>query len=78
MRTCLYRKKLKEAELPVNQIIYRRAAYCIQAWWSGLKLRKRAIALANIRNHIAKITTPDLYLEQTVYQNINAVISQAH
>lgn len=34
--------------------------------------------MANIKKHIQKITSNDLYLEQTVYQNINAVIGQAH
>ena len=59
----MYRKKLREEELLVNKIISKRAAFCIQSWWSGLKLRKRAVALANIRQHVAKIQSNDLYLE---------------
>lgn len=62
----------------MNKIITERAAFCIQSWWSCLKLKKRAVALTNIRNHVAKIQSNELYLEQTIYQNINHVISGAH
>jgi hypothetical protein len=74
----MYRKKLQDDDLAVNKIVQKRAAYCIQSWWSGLKLRKRLIALANIKKHIEKINSNEIYLEQTVYQNINSVIGQAH
>ena len=64
--------------MAVTKIVQKRAAYCIQNWWSSLKLRKRMIALANIKQHIQKINSNEIYLEQIVYQNINSVISEAH
>jgi len=36
------------------------------------------IALTNIKHHVQKINSNEIYLEQTVYQNINSVISEAH
>lgn len=63
VRACLYRNKVPNDQLPVNQIIQKRAAYCIQAWWHGLKLRKRLASLANIQHHLAKINSCDLYLD---------------
>jgi len=59
----LFRKFQRDEQLPVNQIISKRAAYCVQAWWSSLKIKKRLTSLANIRAHVAKINSPDLYLE---------------
>jgi hypothetical protein len=44
-----------------------RAAYCIQSWWSNMKLRKRLKAMSNIRQHALEINTPDIYIEQTLY-----------
>ena len=78
VRRSLFRKRLKDEQLLVSRIIQKRAAFCIQSWWSSLKLRKRAVALANIKKHLAKIQSNELYLEQTIYQNINAVIAAAH
>lgn len=59
-------------------IIQRRAAYCIQEWWSNLKLKKRLSALANISRHAKQISSKTLYLEQTIYNNINTVVKNAH
>jgi hypothetical protein len=36
------------------------------------------VALANIKRHIQKINSNEIYLDQTVYQNINSVIGEAH
>ena len=76
VRMCMHRKKAKEQT--IQQIIFRRSAYCIQGWWRNLKLKKRLESLARIKQHISKINSPTIYLEQTVYQNINSIISQAH
>ena len=56
----------------------RRAAYCIQEWWSNLKFKKRLQALSKIAKHVALINSNEIYLEQTIYCNINAVVSQSH
>jgi hypothetical protein len=28
-------------QLPIDRLIQKRAAYCLQGWWSNLKLKKR-------------------------------------
>lgn len=76
IRATLFRKHLRQ--LPVELVIQRRAAFCIQEWWSNLKLKKRMQALANINKHVKRINAPDIYIEQTIYQNINKVVSEAH
>lgn len=63
VRLALFKKRQREEDLLVNKIITERAAFCIQSWWSCLKLKKRAVALTNIRNHVAKIQSNELYLE---------------
>lgn len=35
-------------------------------------------AMANIHAHVRRIHSQDLYIEQTIYQNINKVVSEAH
>ena len=45
LRMCLHRKKQAEADLPANQIIKARATFCLQYWWSCLKLKKRLNSL---------------------------------
>jgi len=60
VRTCLYRKSLRDDDLAVTKIVQKRAAYCIQSWWSSLKLRKRMIALTNIKKHIEKINSNEI------------------
>lgn len=69
---------MKSEDLTVNKIIRRRAAYCIQSWYSSLKLKKRLQALANIKRHVMKITSHEVYLEQSIYENINSVVNQSH
>ena len=71
-----FRKSLEK--LPIHLIIRRRAAYCIQEWWSNLKFKKRLQALLKIAKHVNLINSNEIYLEQTIYCNINAVVSQSH
>jgi hypothetical protein len=35
-------------------------------------------ALANIKLHVSQINSPEIYMEQTIYKHINAVVSSAH
>jgi hypothetical protein len=42
-----------------------------------LCLKKRVQALAYIKRHINQIKSPDIYLEQTIYNNIKDVVSTA-
>ena len=58
-------------------IIQRRAAYRIQEWWRNLRFKKRVVALTKIRQHAMAITSPTIYIEQTLYNNINEVITGA-
>lgn len=58
-------------------IIQRRAAYRIQDWWRNLKFKKRVMALAKIRQHAMLIKSPTIYIEQTLYNSINDVITGA-
>ena len=58
-----YKFRQSLAKLPIYLIIERRAAFCIQSWWSNLKLRKRMAALSKIRKHVLMINSKDIYLE---------------
>jgi hypothetical protein len=51
IRARLFRNKLTTK--PVDLIIRKRAALCIQEWWRNLCLRKRVTALMNIKRHIS-------------------------
>jgi hypothetical protein len=53
-RAFLFRKSFENdrSKLPIYKIIKRRAALCVQSWWSNMKLKKRMLALSNIRDHI--------------------------
>ena len=42
-----------------------------------MKLRKRLKAMSNIRKHALEINTPDIYIEQTLYQQIEQVVGTA-
>jgi hypothetical protein len=35
-------------------------------------------ALSNIRQHIEKINSPSLYIEQSIYQNLNEIAAKIH
>ena len=74
---CQKRRQPEDRNI-VKMIIKKRTALCLQTWWSGLKVRKRLIALQNIRSHLLKINSNTLYLEQTIYQNINYVVQEAN
>ena len=43
-----------------------------------MKLRKRMIALQNIKRHIDKIKSPEIFIEQTLYNNLNELASRVH
>jgi hypothetical protein len=64
-------------QLPIYEIIQKRAAYSIQTWWSNIKLQKRIKAFTSIRAHAMQIDSPELYIEQTLYQQIEHVVSTA-
>jgi hypothetical protein len=78
-RAYLFRKSFESdrSKLPIYKIIKRRAALCVQSWWSNMKLRKRMLALQNIRNHVMKINSHEIYIEQTIYQHIDQVVDIA-
>lgn len=42
-------------QLPVYEIVEKRAANCIQSIWSDWKMKKRMIALVKIKKHIDRI-----------------------
>ena len=75
IRAALFRRSLKQ--YPIYMIIQRRAAYRIQEWWRNLKFKKRVMAMCKIRRHAMAINTPTIYIEQTLYNNINDVITGA-
>lgn len=75
IRASLFRRSLKE--YPIYMIIKRRAAYRIKDWWRNLKFKKRVMGLAKIRQHAMMINSPTIYIEQTLYNNINDVITGA-
>jgi hypothetical protein len=64
--------------LPIELIIQQRAARCVNDWWQKNKIVKKSRALTNIKNHVNKIKSCDIYIEQTIYQNINKIVSESH
>lgn len=75
-KALLWRKKRKQ--LPIYEIIEKRAANCIQAHWSNWKMKKRMHALSNIKQHIDQIQDNRIYVEQSIYQNLNEIAAQVH
>jgi hypothetical protein len=67
-RAFRFRKDYTRTSLPIYKIIQRRAALCVQSWWSNMKLKKRMNALSNIRKHAMQITSNEIFIEQTMYQ----------
>lgn len=65
-------------QLPIDVIINSRAAICIQQQWSSWKLKKRMKALSNIKAHVDNIQSNCLYLEQTIYKNLNEIAARVH
>lgn len=43
-----------------------------------MKLRKRMIALQNIKRHIEKIKSNEVYVEKTLYENLTLIATQIH
>ncbi|CDW82611.1 leucine-rich repeat and iq domain-containing protein 3 [Stylonychia lemnae] len=72
-RAYKFRKNIKK--LPIMEIIDKRAAFCIQRWWSNTKLRKRMVALTNLKRHIDKIQSLEIFIEQSLYVNIEQIVS---
>ena len=58
----------------MRDIIERRAAYCVQRWWSNIKLKKRMEALTKIKRHIDRIKSHEIYLEQYLYTHIQPIV----
>ena len=65
-------------QLPVYDLIKSRAAHCIQAVWSDWKITKRMIALQNIHRHVAQVNSNKLYLEQSIYTNLDDIAARLH
>jgi hypothetical protein len=40
---------------PIEELLEKRAAYCLQRWWSNIRLRKRMHGMERIKNHIDRI-----------------------
>ena len=58
-----YKWRQSRAQLPIYEIIEKRAANCIQSIWSDWKIKKRMIALGNIKRHVDRIQSNTLYIE---------------
>ena len=71
------RTGLSPYQLPIDRLIQKRAAYCLQGWWSNLKFKKRMQSLLNIKKHVYQIKNKEIYIEQTLYNNIEKVVSTA-
>jgi hypothetical protein len=59
-----------------KSVIQHRAALCISQWWKYLKLSRRLEALSSIKKYISKITQPTLYIEESIYMNINFILQK--
>ena len=46
--------------------------------WSNLKLRKRMEALTKIKRHIDKIKSKEIYIEESLYTNIESIVKLIH
>ena len=73
-----YKWRQSRSQLPIYEIIEKRAANCIQSIWSDWKIKKRMIALAKVKQHIDRVESPTLYLEQSIYQNLNEIAAKIH
>lgn len=73
-----YKWRQSREQLPIYVIIEKRAANCIQSVWSDWKIKKRLRALERIKNHIDRIEAPVLYIEQSIYQNLNEIAAKIH
>jgi hypothetical protein len=73
-----YKWRQSREQLPIYVIIEKRAANCIQSVWSDWKIKKRMVALEKIKNHIDMINSPILYMEQSIYQNLNEIAAKIH
>ena len=73
-----YKWRQSRPQLPIYEIIEKRAANCIQAIWSDWKIKKRMIALQNIKTHIDRIDSNAIYIEQSIYQNLNEIAAKIH
>ena len=76
LKARLWRKS--RTQLPIYEIIEKRAACCIQSIWSDWKIKKRMIALQNVKTHIDRIDSTNLYIEQSIYQNLNEIAAKIH
>jgi len=76
MKAMMWRKK--QTKLPIYTIIEKRAAHCIQSVWSDWKIKKRMTALVAIKRHVEAIDSPRVYIEQSLYQNLNEIAAKVH
>jgi hypothetical protein len=64
--------------LPVELVVQKRSVLCIIEWWKYNKMIKTINAKGYIGKHVREIKSNEIYLEQTIYQNINKIVSEAH
>lgn len=57
-------------------IIEWRAVLCIQAYWHNYKLKARIKANSNVRNHVKCINSSTIYLEETIYLNLDYIFAK--
>lgn len=76
LKAMVWRRSLDR--LPIYDIINTRAAHCIQSFWSDWKIKKRINALVNIQKHVSLIDSTKLYLEQSIYQNLDDIAAKIH
>ena len=58
-----YKWRQSRPQLPIYEIIQKRAANCIQSIWSDWKIKKRMRALEFMKGHIDRIDNSVLYIE---------------
>ena len=63
----LARKLEAQKPLLIDQVITKRAIYCIQRFWRNYRMKRRLIALSEINKMIRRVDSPKIYVEKNIY-----------
>ena len=81
-RAYLARQKDREKPLLIDQLIEKRAIYCIQDFWRNYKMKRRLKALSEISRIITPsaksrpIDSAKIYIEKNIYMNIERIMEK--
>ena len=59
----------------IQEVLMRRAVFCIQRWWRFVKFHRRLLFLSHLHRSLKEIEEPVLYIQEHLFQNLTVTSS---